>query len=315
MSDNSLLCYCVAVRKQLQPETLTQALNQLILYNEMLQVRLENGKYMPEPEKAEAQRNELLSIYDSAGKSPAEIETLIEEILKKLAGEIRVERGASIRAVLLNFDQDFNKLLLLSHRAIVDGRGIVLLLEDLYRIYEQLSNGKKVALRPVRETYLEVMKEAGTLKNTEFGDSLFYSQFMHDLSEQITSEADQRIKVDQQKAAAFRIVLDKNFKRRLFSWRVSEFEVASVDILAGVILRSLAKASQGRAVNIWIKSDYRVADERLRYTVGALTRTYRLRGEFAEEAELFSDIKKLRGDLRDVLLHRSPSAILEAFKC
>ena len=100
MSDNSILCYCTTVKKRLQAEILTQALDQLIRYNEMLQVRLEDGRYVADPEAPERQA-ELLSIHDCAGRSPAEIETLVEQIIKSLAGEILCQRGASIRVAIL----------------------------------------------------------------------------------------------------------------------------------------------------------------------------------------------------------------------
>lgn len=293
MSDNSILCYGVALKKQLQPETLTQALDQLILYNEMLQVRLENGRYMPEPETAVARSDKLLSIYDGTGKSPAEIETLTGQILENLAGEMSGERGASIRAALLNFDQGSNQLFLLSHRAIVDGRGTVLILEDLYRIYEQLSSGKKVALRPIPKTYLEFIREAAA-KGTEF-------------SEPAVAEATGMAAATQRKTASFSIVLDKNVKRRLFSWRIAEFEVASVEILAGALLGCLVRAGQGKPIQLWVKSDYRFADETLKYAAGTLTQTYQLQSDFVKERELFSNPKKFRGILRDIPLSGSPS--------
>jgi Condensation domain len=158
MSDNLILCYCVAVKKQLHAETLTRALHQLAIYNEMLQVRLEGGKYVPEPEPHEP-RCEILSVYDCAGKSAAEVEALIRVIVKDLGRAVECRRGASIRAALLGLDQGVNRLLLLSHRAIVDQRGLVLILEDLFRIYEQLSNGREVALRPAGKTYPEFISE------------------------------------------------------------------------------------------------------------------------------------------------------------
>jgi len=299
MSDNSILCYCATVKRRLQSEILTQALDQLIRYNEMLQVRLEGGRYVPEPEAPERQAK-LLSIHDCAGRSPAEIETLGEQIIKSLAGEICCERDASIRVAILDLDQNFNKLLLLSHRSIADQRGLVLMLEDLYRIYEQLSNGYEVALRPVRKTYLEFIKEASITRKPEFDGFFIDSPSTEVLNQTVTSGAIHRTESGRPKPAAFSIFLDKKLRRRLFSWWLAEFELTPADALAGALLRSLAKADKKDAVSIYIKSDYRFADESLRRTVGALTRTYILPRDFAEECGLSSDIKKLRGILHDV---------------
>ena len=306
MDDNFILCYCVAVKKELHAETLTQALNQLILYNEMLQVRIENGSYALESAAIEQYRDKLLITYDCTGKPLAEIGALIEQIIKNMEGEMRCERGGSIRVALLNIDRDVNKLLLLLHGAVVDRRGLVLILEDLYRIYEQLSNGKMISLRPVRKTYLEFIKETVATKKTGSDDMLFGSQFTHDLSESDISITGCRTAVDVQKNAIFSLTLNKDLKRRLFSWRLTEFKLAPTDAMVGALLRSLVKAIEGSAVSICIKSDYRVADETLKYTVGTLMQAYRLPINFADERELFSNVKKLRGILRDIHLQTQP---------
>jgi len=286
--ENAILCYCAAAKKQLQTETLTQALKHLILFNEMLQVRLENGKYAPEPESHEEQRNKLLSIYDCAEKSGADLETLIERIIENLSGEMSCKRGASIRAAVLGIDQDFNKLLLLSHRAIADQRGLVLLLEDLYRIYEQLSNGRQVALRPLRKTYQEFNNAPGEVEVRRRTGA-------DDLGGLVLSGPDRSPEI-----IALRIMLDKKLKRRLFSWQLAEFGAPPVELLAGALLKNLAKASQESSANIHVKCDYRLADETLKHTVGALTRTHILPHDFAEKRGLFSNIKRLKGILHDV---------------
>lgn len=176
------------------------------------------------------------------------------------------------------------------------------MLEDLYRIYEQLSNGYEVALRPVRKTYLEFIKDAPITMKTEFEGRFIDSQSTEALNQTVTSGANQRTESGRPKPAAFSIFLDKKLRQRLFSWRLAEFGLATADALAGALLRSLAKAGKKDAVSIYIKSDYRFADESLRRTVGALTRTYILPRDFAEERGLSSDIKKLRGILHDIPL-------------
>ena len=304
MSDNSILCYCAVVKKRLKTETLAQALNDLILYHEMLQVRLEDGSYAPEPEAYERQSNKLLSVHDCARKSASEIDILTGRIVENFTGEMRCKRGESIRAAYLQLDDDFNKLLLLSHRAVIDPRGLILIFEDLYRIYEQLSNGKTVALRPVQKTYTEFIN-GGAVGGGN--DSLsFGRRFSPDQCESIAPDSSRRTESNQPKTASFSLIFDETLKRRLFSWRMAEFELSPIEALAGALLRSLAKSNEGNSACICVKSDYRFADETLMRTAGAMTRTYMLRSDFAEEREIFSNVKKLRGVLRDIPLCSSP---------
>jgi len=269
----------------------------------MLQVRLESGRYIPELEAREQQSENLLSSFSCAGKSSTEIETLIGQVIKDLAGEMRCERGASVRVALLNIDKDFNKLLLLLHGAIVDKRGLVLILEDLYRIYEQLANGKEISLRPLRKSYMEFAKEAVAVRHPEFNAPLIGGKFMHVHHESVIPAIDRRSKTDRRKSAAVTIVLDKKLKRRLFSQRVTAFELAPVEAFAGAALRTLAEPIQRESISVWIKSDYRLTVETFKYTAGAMTRTYLLPNNLAEEQEPFSNIGNLRRILRDIPLH------------
>jgi Condensation domain len=302
VNNNSILCYSVAVKKRLRAETLAHALQQLILYNEMLQVRLEKRRYIPAPETRTQQGSDLLFICDCTGKSLAEIEAVTGLIIEDLAGEMKCERGATIRAALLNLDKDSDRLLLLLHRAITDSRGLVLILEDLYRIYEQLSNGRKVALRPVGRTYMEFTKGAATAKRTAVADPLSDNRFLRGLSEAVVSLPNGKDVVDQGKSGTFGLTLGNNLRRRLFSWRLAEFGVTPAAALAGALLRGLAKVGRGSSVRLWVKSDYRFTDEALKLTPGALTQTYMLPIDFVEELGLFSDVKKLKGILRDIPL-------------
>jgi Condensation domain len=297
MSDNLILCYCAVVKKRLKTETLARALNHLILYHEMLQVRLENGRYAPEPEAYERPSNKLLSIHNCEGKSASEIETLTGRMIENSTAEMRCSRGESIRAAYFHIDHGFNKLLLLSHRAVVDQRGLILIFEDFYRIYEQLLNGKAVALRPVQKTYTEFINDP-----LSFG-----RRFSPDYSETVAPDSGPRPESDQTKTASFNIVFDETLIRRLYSWRMAEFGLAPIEALAGAMLRSLIKANDGNSAGICVKSDYRFADETLVRTAGALTRTYPLQGDFVEEREIFSDIRNLRGVLRDIPTYSSPA--------
>ena len=286
MSNNALICYSVTVKKQLQTEALTEALNQLMLSSGMLKARLKDGRYILEQEAPHPQNHKLLSVYDCSGETANPIGRIIDA----LADEIYGKQGPPVQVALIKVDEHFNRLLLLSHSAITDGRGLSLILEELYRAYEQLSNGMEGALHHVRKTCLKTAEEAAAMSG-------------RGISESVISESDDRTEIDQPKPATFSLRLDKKLKQRLFSWRLVEFGLTPKEALIGALLRSLAEESESDPVSVWIKSDYRLADETLKFAIGAFTRTSRVPSDFTEKRELSSNLKKWRGILRDIPLN------------
>lgn len=300
MSDHHVLAYSMAVNKPLQEETLAAAFEKLILYNEMLQVRLENGKYIPQPEDGERQASRILFHYDCTDKTADEIRAATEEIIRELSAEMRCERRESLRGAVIKVSQNSCRLLLLLHRAIADPRGVVLLCEDIYRLYEQLSNGIPLALPPVRKTYAKFIEEVGTASRENGEASLLNHPSGNNFVGLEQPDANVESDADIPKTHSLTITIGRSLKRRMFSWRLAEFELKPFEVLVGAILRSHAKASEGMEVGLNIKSNYRFVDETLNRTACALTHTYTLPPEVVKEEELLSRVQKLRGILREL---------------
>lgn len=122
---DEVLCYRVSVDKRLDENVLTDAVRALIASHETL--RLQEGQYV--------------SVFEETDLSHA-------EIVEKLSAEMLSEPRAALRVALIHRGKDASEFLLLVHSAIADGRSVVLLCEDIYRLYEQLSNNRKTLLGP-----------------------------------------------------------------------------------------------------------------------------------------------------------------------
>ena len=290
MSDNGVLVYSVAVQKQLDEEKLAAAFEKLILYNEMLQVRLEDEKYVPQHEDDVGPGSKILFHYDLTNKSADEISGETEAIVKDLSSEMCCERRASLRAAVIKDSQNSYQLVFLVHRGIADPKSVVLLLEDIYRLYEQLSFGMPEALAPVRKPYTKFIEEVKTSAQTNGETSLF------NLTSINCEEGDGEI----QRSDSLTVTIDQSLKRRMFAWRLNEFELKAIEALVGAILRSLAKASEGADLSVDIRSDYRFIEDALDRTVCNLTHTYTLSPDILKDEELFSRVQPLRGILREL---------------
>lgn len=151
-----VLCYHVSVDKRLDDKVLTAAVRELIESHGMLQMRFQDGQYVPTPLSASEQGEQFVKVYE-ADEAAAVVSH--EDIIERLSAEIRPEPKAALRVALIHQGPDSSEFLLLGHKAIADGRSLILLCEDLYRLYEQLSNNKKVSLKPIEKTYAAMVAE------------------------------------------------------------------------------------------------------------------------------------------------------------
>ena len=155
---NDVLCYRVSVDKRLGEKVLGAAVRELIESHEMLQMRLQAGQYVAAPLTANDQGEQFVVVYE-ADEPSADTTLSHAAIIEKLSAEIRPEPAAALRVALIR-GKDSSEFLLLAHRAIADGRSVVLLCEDLYRLYEQLANNKKISLKPIEKTYSALIAES-----------------------------------------------------------------------------------------------------------------------------------------------------------
>jgi len=158
-SADDVLCYRVSVDKRLDEKVLTTAVRELIESHEMLQMRLQYGQYVASPLAGE--QGEFVRVYE------VDEAVSYEDILEKLSAGMRPEPKAALRVALIHRGNELSEFLLLAHKAIADGRSVIRLCEDVYRLYEQLSNKKKISLKPVQKTYSAMIRELAANKSAK----------------------------------------------------------------------------------------------------------------------------------------------------
>lgn len=150
--NRSPLTFVVRVAQPLDVQVLGQAAHALVAYNEVLQAEV-------------GQHGLVVTAAPSLDPTAMVVRTcppgLAAETLQALEPGIWAgmapRPGKSLR--ILAIDEGDNWLLALSvHRAIGDSRTVALLLEDLFRLYEQFSHGRVVALRPCETSYRDALR-------------------------------------------------------------------------------------------------------------------------------------------------------------
>jgi radical SAM superfamily enzyme YgiQ (UPF0313 family) len=129
-----VVCCHALVAKNLDETTLRASLRKLREYHEILQMRLDEDRYVRQTEEAESEMDGLRVVEDF---SP--------DAIQSLTADMSPARGLSVRVGIVR-QEGSTGLMLCGHRGILDPASVARLLEDLFRIYEQLSNGREISL-------------------------------------------------------------------------------------------------------------------------------------------------------------------------
>jgi hypothetical protein len=284
---DSALCYRIAVSKTLDESVLSNAIEQLVRYNEILQARLEDGKYVFVSANEAVPSGKVLSVFFYDGP-PDDRENFNREIIKELSALLTARRSGSIRIALVHDNRAACELFFVVQRTMVDARGLVLLCEDLFRIYEQLLHDKPISLRTYKP----------------------YSSIVSELAATAVSSAEQSApEVNTSEAScfeeggdsrAFSVLFDPVLSERVLDAKFGAFELKPAETLAASLLKMLRREESGEHFEVDVRTDYRNRDENLSQTVGALTTTCELRDENVRSDDLLSRLKFVRRTLKNL---------------
>ena len=269
-----VLCYRITVKGTLNEAVLSAATEQVVHYNDVLQLRLQDDQYLvSSPDNLSPV--ELTSSVTPSDEERINLRDFIGQTVERIAAQMSPTPNNSLRVVVID-NGEMSEVLLLAHRAIADGRSLTFLCEDLFRIYEQLLNKKELSLCPVKKTYTELMQELkGTIRET--------------MVETVTADAALESET---------ISLDKKLLKKLFSETLRESDLTSLEVVTMALLRSVSKVSNGAEQSIDITADYRSVDDSLEHTAGPLTRIYELPSTTVEAGTLRS-LSRMRKTLKD----------------
>lgn len=278
--------YTASVSKRLNEETLSAAIGHLIRFNEALQMKVQDGKYVSAP-IAEEGRRDWLAVYSLDVEGEDEKRIRLREIISASAKEIDPASGMPIRVALVHSGERSDEVLLLADRAVVDGRSVALLFEDLFRIYEQLSNGMEISLRPPQKTYSQFFEERAAART--FVDLV--SQDRPDDESQATLAAEV--------SAPLLVVLDRQIRKRLFSAAISEYGLTPQKSFVMALINWLVKTERTDRFDLDVTVDCRSVDTSLEVTVGPLTERRRLPERLLQGGGQSRDRRALRDLLDD----------------
>jgi radical SAM superfamily enzyme YgiQ (UPF0313 family) len=265
------LCFEVSVREQIDVGKLSEAIREVIRQNDVLQLSVRDGKYVATPAKYEG----LISSFDCRGKNEDEVSSTKRQAQDAISYGIAPEAGESVHVAVIRRDEALNEILFFAHSAIVDRRGATLLLEDLFRAYQQLSNDRPVTLLPAEKTYAEFIHESGHPPQEQ--DEIVEPQVEY-------------------RYAAREYSWDKATVDRMFSKPVAECDLSPAEVVIAAFLRVASQLDLEE--EIFITCDYRTVDPKLKATAGRLVRAHQVPPEILGDADLFTDVREIGRTLR-----------------
>jgi len=284
-SDNVVACYYTLVKKRLAETTLSICINQLLRYNDVMWMRIHNNQLASVNLNGVDYASRILSVYTL--REEQTLESAAREITAAFSLQARPEPGESLRIALI-YRGNESHVLLYTHQDISDGKGLTLLMEDLYRIYEQISNDRDISLLPVETTYIDMMNELSLAGNSIANPATH--RLSHMFAKKITGSLSRSNCPVGSKITPIRDGLVK----RLSSSALRDCGLEPVELLTSAVLRSLNSAPNANRLVINVRLDYRYIDQSLKRTVGPLTRTIRLGSGFFLDQALLSDVARMR---------------------
>lgn len=138
-----VVAFHCAVSKPLERGLLIKAFAKLFEYHQVLRMRLDAGRYV-----SATHNDEVFTA------SVRDLDCLSEQSCRNLSADMTPDKGLPLRLGVLG-SEGSTDLLLCGHRGIIDPASLACLTEDLFRIYEQLANGKKVSFPKTGKSYSE----------------------------------------------------------------------------------------------------------------------------------------------------------------
>jgi hypothetical protein len=289
-------CYEVSVGRSLQQDTLAAAIVHLINYNEMLQVRLDGGRDLSTPVDIDRPNHgsQMLSIYHNTVADRERAEVIKRQVIEAVSPGLKPEPGRSLRFALIDWGGETATLLLFAHPALIDRKSMILLFEDLYRLYEQLSNKRPISLRPAPKSYFEFARAAVADSSSRIDSPADGGKPVFNAAPLRGGRTGDLIALESRRVESGAMVIGKEAVSKLASARLADYGLKVNELFVLAFLRSLAMTCQGENLRAYLVYDYRSYNSELEFALGPLTGLCLLPSDILENESPSSSLRCLR---------------------
>lgn len=245
--------YLVRLSKQIDIGILRQVAHALIAYNEVLQLNVSDHTFATSALTPNPEDELVTEIEFSAHEDPA----AWASVAAQLSRALQPRAGHSIRMAVGNGDGSA-AIVVAVDRAVADAHSVTLLLEDLFRGYEQLANDKPLALRRAENSYLEFLQKLAAT----------------DVHHAPRSSFEPGQSAEPRRSTSVAVVTD--LVRRFTPKLKQQSGLSFVEFVLGGLALSLAETDARRLASLDVRANMRLVHPELQYTAGPLSTTCHL---------------------------------------
>ncbi len=263
MEEATILCYQAHVQCKLSEAVLSAAVDRLVEYNDVLQMCLQLEAHASQAQDPGSPGAGTLfrCFYEGAHADEQVLEK--RQIVVGLATKMSQGRETLVKVALFLDDQSSSsEVFLLASQSIADGKSIGLLFEDLFRIYEQLSENREASLPPVQRIYADLLGEWEAADPVEAKIQGYAALPCSQAGKSETSHATKLSIVS----------LARDLWQRMSSAVLISCGLGPDKVLASGLLKSLDRVAEAGIIGIDITVDDRTTETSLQRMVGPLTR-------------------------------------------
>ena len=141
--------------KRLDSRLLSEAVHQVVSHHDVLRSRFHREPDGWRQVITDSEHHDIFSTFDLSDRSEGAHEVAIELLTSDLHRRLDLSVGPLIRVALFDLGPERpQRLLIIVHHLVVDSLSWRILLEDLYKAYDQLKNGERVGLGQKTTSFL-----------------------------------------------------------------------------------------------------------------------------------------------------------------
>jgi radical SAM superfamily enzyme YgiQ (UPF0313 family) len=282
ISPTRITSYRIGIAGKLEIDCLREAIPYLVRYNDIFQLGVKEASDLDGEGEPRAESD--FTLVDLSAEPADSVDRMITDAIKTVAGEMGRPGAPLLRIALFRKGEEFFELVILAQRSVVDAKSLIILSEELYRIYEQLANRTEISLPDVLKTYLGFLKNAGASR-------IIFNPRPNNSEGGKPRAGDPNLSLRKKERTT--LAIDGSHVRDIFSNLIRESGLKPAEIMLAAIFRTVDLTKDG--VTLSANMDSRSLDAALENTAGPFTRLYLLPRELAEERNIFTFARSIRG--------------------
>lgn len=267
------IIYQISIHKEVNEDILREAISELFQYHELLNVSFLKNQDQTK-QIFDKKMNEFeLDILNLEEANLERVDVEIDSFVQRMESKVHLEKAPLLKIGLIKLTQKQYKLILVGSRLICDPESMGILVEDIYRIYQQKLSQIPISLEPIKMSF------------SEFSKKMLYQQCTQNLNEVEQLESKNKV-----------LLINLGVE---FTSCLQELDFMVADLVTFVVMQSLREITEQKCVAIDISTNYRNDRDELKKLFGPLRRIFEFNYEYVDQEISVQTINRFKKLLKN----------------